>query len=303
MDADSDFLWPIPDNWSLEQAASVPVVYTTVYYALVVRGQIKKGDRVLIHSGSGGVGQAAIAVALHYGCEVFTTVGSKAKKDYLKERFPQLTDRNFANSRDRTFEWDILRATKGKGVNVVLNSLAEEKLQASVRLLAQHGRFLEIGKVDLSQNNNLGMAVFLKNITFHGILLDALFEQGNEVWIQVAQLLSEGIKSGAVRPLNTTVFEHDDIEGAFRFMAQGKHIGKVLVEVRKEEEQKCCMATEMKLDAMTRTACDPYKTYIITGGLGGFGLELSKWLIERGAKYLVLTSRSGIKTGYQRRYV
>ena len=156
VDVDRRFLWEVPDNWSLQDAASVPVVYTTVYYALVVRGRIRKGEKVLIHSGSGGVGQAAISVALNLGCEVYTTVGSKEKKEYLKKRFPQLRDQHFANSRDRTFEWDILRATNGKGVDVVLNSLAEEKLQASVRILAQHGRFLEIGKFDLSNNAPLG---------------------------------------------------------------------------------------------------------------------------------------------------
>ncbi len=132
------------------------MVYATVYYALVVRGRIKPGDRVLIHSGSGGVGQAAISVALHHGCKVYTTVGSAQKQEYLKRRFPQLNDESFANSRDRTFEWDIRRATKGRGVDVVLNSLAEEKLQASLRLLAPHGRFLEIGKVDLANNTPLG---------------------------------------------------------------------------------------------------------------------------------------------------
>ena len=156
VDADSRFLWDVPESWSLQDAASVPVVYATVYYALVVRGQIKKGDKVLIHSGSGGVGQAAIAVALHHGCEVFTTVGSSTKRQYLMERFPSLQERNFSNSRDTTFEWDILRATRGKGVDVVLNSLAEEKLQASLRVLAPHGRFLEIGKFDLANNTGLG---------------------------------------------------------------------------------------------------------------------------------------------------
>lgn len=170
-------------------------------------------------------------MALHYGCEVFTTVGSQQKKDYLKQRFPQLQDRNFANSRDKTFEWDILRATGGKGVDVVLNSLAEEKLQASIRILAQHGRFLEIGKFDLSNDTPLGMSVFLKNVSFHGILLDALFEEGNTDWDVIAKLLSQGIKDGAVRPLSTSVFDKDDVEAAFRFMAQGKHIGKVLIKV------------------------------------------------------------------------
>ena len=90
------------------------------------------------------------------GCKVFTTVGSQAKRDFLKQRYPQLDDSCFANSRDTTFERHILKATKGRGVDVVLNSLADDKLQASLRVLAQHGRFLEIGKVDLSNNTPLG---------------------------------------------------------------------------------------------------------------------------------------------------
>ncbi|MCQ7632713.1 zinc-binding dehydrogenase, partial [Salmonella enterica] len=172
----SDFLWDVPSSWTLEEAASVPVVYTTAYYSLVLRGRIQPGETVLIHSGSGGVGQAAIAIALSLGCRVFTTVGSAEKRAYLQARFPQLDSTSFANSRDTSFEQHVLRHTGGKGVNLVLNSLAEEKLQASVRCLAQHGRFLEIGKFDLSNNPPLGMGIFLKNVTFHGILLVALFE-------------------------------------------------------------------------------------------------------------------------------
>ena len=153
---DPEFLWPIPDQWTMEEASTVPVVYSTAYYALVVRGGLEEGESVLIHSGSGGVGQAAISIALSMGCEVYTTVGSHEKREYLKKQFPQLTDKNFANSRDTSFEQHVLRQTGGRGVDVVLNSLSEEKLQASVRCLAQHGRFLEIGKYDLSQNNPLG---------------------------------------------------------------------------------------------------------------------------------------------------
>ena len=140
----------------MEQAATVPVAYSTAYYALVIRGQIRRNESVLIHSGSGAVGQAAISIALHRGCRVFTTVGSTAKKAYLMERFPQLKEENFANSRDSLFWKTILKATRGRGVDVVLNSLAEDKLQSSVQLLAQHGRFLEIGKFDLSNDSPLG---------------------------------------------------------------------------------------------------------------------------------------------------
>ena len=192
---------------------------------------MKRGEKVLIHAGTGGVGTAAIAIAYSYDCEVFTTVSSNEKREYLKRRFPRLNDEHIANSRDTTFEQQIRFVTKGKGVDIVLNSLAEDKLQASVRLLAQHGRFLEIGKFDLSQNNPLGMGVFLKNTTFHGILLDSLFENASEDWLRVHQLVEQGIQQGVVQPLQCNVFNANEIEQAFRFMSQGKHMGKVVIKV------------------------------------------------------------------------
>ncbi|XP_006801726.2 fatty acid synthase, partial [Neolamprologus brichardi] len=304
VDADRRFLWEVPHSWTLEQAASVPVVYATAYYSLVVRGRLRPGETVLIHSGSGGVGQAAITIALSKKCRVFTTVGSMEKRAYLQKRFPQLSAEAFANSRDASFERHILLHTQGKGVDVVLNSLAEEKLQASVRCLARHGRFLEIGKYDLSNNTPLGMALFLKNVAFHGILLDALFEEGNQEWEEVSQCLQQGIVGGVVQPLRTTVFAKDQVEQAFRYMAQGKHIGKVLVQVRCEEQGAAVQpASPLSLPAICRTFCHSSHSYIITGGLGGFGLELAQWLMERGARKLVLTSRSGVRNGYQAKRV
>ncbi|XP_034083372.1 fatty acid synthase [Gymnodraco acuticeps] len=304
VDADKRFLWDVPSSWTLEQAASVPVVYATAFYSLVVRGRLRPGETVLIHSGSGGVGQAAIAIALSKKCKVFTTVGSAEKRSYLQQRFPQLSAESFANSRDTSFEQHILLHTQGKGADLVLNSLAEEKLQASIRCLARHGRFLEIGKYDLSNNNPLGMALFLKNVAFHGILLDALFEEGNHEWEDVSKLLKEGIMGGVVQPLKTTVFERDQVEEAFRYMAQGKHIGKVLLQVCHEEKGSAVQtASRVSFPAICRTFCPPSYSYIITGGLGGFGLELAQWLTERGAHKLVLTSRSGIRNGYQAKRV
>ncbi|KAL8163353.1 UNVERIFIED_CONTAM: hypothetical protein K2H54_018774 [Gekko kuhli] len=304
VDSDRRFLWDVPQNWTLEEAASVPVVYATAYYALVVRGGMKKGESVLIHSGSGGVGQAAISIALSMGCRVFTTVGSKEKRDYLQARFPQLDTNSFASSRNTSFEQHVLRVTSGRGVDLVLNSLAEEKLQASLRCLARHGRFLEIGKYDLSNNTPLGMSLFLKNVAFHGILLDAIFEEGNKDWEIVSDLLIKGIKDGVVKPLRTTVFNREEVEAAFRYMAQGKHIGKVVIKVNEEEKKSPAKDAKLpQLPAISRTSCPPNKSYIITGGLGGFGLELVQWLVERGAKKFVLTSRSGIRTGYQAKRV
>lgn len=260
---------------------------------------MRPGESVLIHAGTGGVGQAAISIALHMGCTVFTTVGTQAKRDFLKERFPQLTDDYIGNSRDTSFEQLVLKKTEGRGVDMVLNSLAEEKLQASVRCLAKHGRFLEIGKVDFSNNNPLGMSFFLKNITFHGILLDALFDSQSDDKKELVRLLYEGMKNGAVRPLPATVFSETQVEQAFRYIATGKHIGKVVLKIRDEETRGVHKPVQKLVTAVPRTYMNPDKTYVLVGGLGGFGLELANWLVQRGATKIVLTSRSGIRTGYQ----
>lgn len=182
-----------------------------------------------------------------------------------------------------------------------MNSLAEDKLQASVRCLAKDGRFLEIGKLDLSNNSSLGMSVFLKNTTFHGILLDSLFDakSDNVDKMEVVRLLSEGIKNGAVNPLPASVFSESQVEQAFRFIGSGKHIGKVVLKIRDEESTAVMKPLTKLVNAIPRSYMNPDKTFVLVGGLGGFGLELANWLIVRGAKNIVLTARSGITTGYQ----
>uniref|UniRef100_A0A915NN63 Enoyl reductase (ER) domain-containing protein n=1 Tax=Meloidogyne floridensis TaxID=298350 RepID=A0A915NN63_9BILA len=125
----NDFFWGVPEEWSLQNAATVPVAFATAYYALVMRGRISKGDEVLIHSGTGGVGQAAIQIALEYGCEVYTTVSNKDKREFLQQRFPQLKDHHFANSRTTDFEQHIRRQTFGRGhrKNVIFSVLSKLK--------------------------------------------------------------------------------------------------------------------------------------------------------------------------------
>ncbi|KAJ8969851.1 hypothetical protein NQ317_002334 [Molorchus minor] len=280
----------IPESWSLEQAATVPVVYGTVIYSMILphrvrleslvldgldeaaemdigkiasfarrntyRGRLRRNETVLIHSGTGGIGQAAIRIALHYGYH------------------------HIGNSRNESFEHMILRETQGRGVDMVLNALVEDKLLASVRCLARGGRFLEIGKFDMANNSYLNTMLFKKR----GLL-------------SRSHHLKKGIREGAISPLDRTVFGYDEVEQAFRYMASGKHIGKVLVQVRKPEVafEKLCK----EFPCIPRYICDPEKTYVILGGLGGFGLELADWLVLRGAKKLVLASRKGISTGYQ----
>ncbi|XP_044740687.1 fatty acid synthase-like [Chrysoperla carnea] len=293
VECDEDFTWPVPDSWSLEEAATVPVVYSTVYASLIKYG-MSKGQSVLIHSGTGGVGLAAIHVALHYGCEVFTTVGTQEKRDYIKKLFPQIKDSHIGNSRDTSFEQMIMFETNGRGVDFVLNSLAEEKLLASVRCLAEYGKFMEIGKFDLSKNNKLGMEVFMRGASFHGIMLDNTMHAAASQKQELQSMVWKGIQDGAVKPLPRTVFGIDNLEAPFRYMSAGKHIGKVLIKIREGETQKTAV-----VPAIPKLYVKRNKTIVIIGGLGGFGLELANWLIQRGCKNLILSSRQGLKKGYQ----
>lgn len=297
------FLWPVPKSWTLEEAATVPVVYATVYYSLFIRGKLKPGESILIHSGAGGVGQAAINICQALGCKIFTTC-SDSKRDFLKQKF-NLKDNQIANSRDTTFEELILRQTNGYGVDMILNSLSEAKLKASINCLAEYGRFIEIGKYDILVNSALDMSRFGRNQAFETVCLahldfDAFIHQ-RQSSVQarklVYEMLCKGLKEGVVKPLDRKVFDKDEVEDAFRFMASGKHTGKVLVRVRNDE----LANSEESLikGVIQQTLFNPNRCYIIAGGLGGFGLELTHWLVTRGAKKIILTSRTGIKENYQ----
>ncbi|XP_018311540.1 fatty acid synthase [Mycetomoellerius zeteki] len=297
IEKDDDFCWNIPDAWTFEEAATVPCVYSTVYLALYIYGKMKKGDKILIHSGTGGVGQAAIHLALKEGCEVFTTVGTSNKRNFIKKMFPIIPDEHIGNSRDTSFEQMIIYQTKGRGVDIVLNSLAEEKLIASVRCLAQNGRFLEIGKFDLVSNNPLGMSAFQKGISFHGVRLENMMIKNRICkWKRLLfTLIKDGLHDGTIKPVQAKIFLKTDVEEAFRYMASGKHTGKIIINIHEKDEP-----LNKHIFAYRRYYCLRDRSYIILGGLGGFGLELTDWLIFRGAKNIVLISRNGIKNGYQR---
>lgn len=317
-DAKQAMLWDVPESWSLEEAATVPIVYFTVYFAFFITTTIQKGKSILIHSGSGGVGQAAIQVAFNYGLVVFTTVSTAEKRDFLLAKFPQLKAENIGNSRDTTFEKMVMENTKGKGVDYVLNSLADEKLQASIRVLGMGGTLLEIGKYDMLNGTKLDMRYLTKRINFKAVIFDDLQHDAEEMKVRVAgtlffvvtminswifflsmktvyNLVNDDIARGVIKPLNTTIFDANDVEEAFRFMANGKHIGKVLLKVRQHENE----AVSLPLAAINRVYCDPNKSFVIVGGLGGFGIELAEWLVHRGCKKLVLSSSRGFTNNNQ----
>ncbi|XP_072378050.1 LOW QUALITY PROTEIN: fatty acid synthase-like [Diabrotica undecimpunctata] len=295
---DPYFTWEIPNEWTLREACTIPCVYATCYYGLIMRAQMQPGESILIHAGTGGIGLAAINIALSMGCEVYTTVSTKEKKDFLKSIFPSIKDKNIGNSRDGSFETMINNNTNGRGVDLVLNSLADTLFQASVRCVAPGGRFIEIGKVDLLNSSPIPTNMFLKNTCFHGVHLDKLFSFDSRSQRQVQQLVAKGIADGVVKPLPSILFEENEVESAFRFLASGKHKGKVLIEIRKEELYSANTPIRSVL-ATPKVCLDPQQSYVVIGGLGGLGLELTGWLIQKGATRIVLNSRRDTLNGLQ----
>ncbi|XP_035774236.1 fatty acid synthase-like [Anopheles albimanus] len=295
VEADPLFILDVPDGITLEQAASIPTVYATVYSAFFICSHIQKGKSILIHAGTGGIGIAAIRVCLAYGLEVFTTVSTKEKREFLLSYFPDLKPENIGNSRDTTFENLIKLRTNGRGVDFVLNSLSEEKLQASVRCLAKGGHFLEIGKYDMMKDSKLAMTLFQKGISFSAVLVDLMFKEKRELMETLQKLIMNDIGRGIIHPLPTTVFQAHEIEQAFRYLATAKHIGKVVIKIRDNEND----LTSVPITYSPRVYCHPEQSFVIAGGLGGFGLELADWLIIRGCRKLLLSSSRGISKPYQ----
>lgn len=202
---------------------------------------------------------------------------------------------NIGYSRDCSFERLIKLRTQGKGVDYVLNSLSDDKLQASIRCLGRAGVFLEIGKFDLSNDTKIGLGVFLKEMSFRSVLADNLFSQTPEQVQYIHSLIQRDLKSGIIQPLHSTVFKANEIEKAYRYLSTGQHIGKVLIQIREKPTDELTLP----IRALLRTYFDSNKVYIILGGLGGFGLELADWMVLRGARKLVLNSTRGISSRYQ----
>ena len=295
------FLWDVPEGMTLASAATIPVVYATAYYSLVVRARLGPGMSVLIHSGTGGVGQAAIRVAHSLGATVYTTVGTTEKRDLVSRLFPEIPDSRIGDSRSVSFEEMVMRGTEGAGVDVVLNSLAGDKLAASLRCVKAHGSFVEIGKYDLMLDTPIGLGVFVRNTSFHGVDLDQVMDDG-QAWSEVHALVSSGLDSGVVVPLATTVFSGDDVESAFRYMASGKHTGKVVIDVEGVSALGDTAVVSKTNPVARFTSSSPSgEGVLVSGGLGGLGLEIARWLVvDQGVRRVVLLSRSGVRTGYQR---
>lgn len=255
------------------QAAALPLVSMTARYALGDLAGLRPGQSVLIHSAAGGVGLAAVQIAQRLGATIFATAGSEDKRAYLRS----LGIAHVFSSRSLEFEQGIAAATTGKGVDVVLNALSGPFITASVNALAEDGTFLEIGKQDIWSQEKF-RAVRPRG-GYHAIDLSVMRIEDPDRWGEIFHALMDDVANGRFRPLSVRTFPLAEAASAFHFMAQARHIGKIVLIH--------AASAERGLDDL-----DPDGIYLVTGGLGGLGLKTAEHLVQRGARALALVGRN-----------
>ncbi|WP_053733775.1 type I polyketide synthase [Nocardia sp. NRRL S-836] len=265
-DADRRLVTRMPRGWTFDQAAAVPLVFLTAYYGLCDLGRLEKGQSVLVHAAAGGVGMAATQLAQYLGAEVFGTA-STGKWDVL--RAAGLDDPHIASSRDLDFEDIFHAATVGRGVDVVLNALSGEFVDASLRLVTPGGHFVEMGKTDV--RDAAEVSARHRNVTYRAFdLIDAGPDRIAEIWAELDGLFARG----ALVPLPTKSWNVFQAQEAFRFISQAKHVGKVVLTLPRPIDQE--------------------GTVLVTGGTGALGSAVARHLVaEHGVRHLLLTGRRG----------
>jgi acyl transferase domain-containing protein/NADPH:quinone reductase-like Zn-dependent oxidoreductase/acyl carrier protein/phospholipid N-methyltransferase len=273
-----------PDEMSFEEAAACPVVFLTAYYALHHLGKMKKGETVLIHAAAGGVGLAALQLARLAGARVVATAGSEEKRDVLTAYGAH----HVLDSRSLSFADEVRRLTRGRGVDLILNSLAGDALRSGMGLLAPFGRFLEIGKRDVYENTRVGLRPLRNNATVHIIDLAPMISEPPPMIRSMCEHIWRLLRAGKLNPLPYRPFPASQAAAAFRHLSQARHVGKLVISFKAGDVS--------PQGALPRRnfALRPDASYLITGGLSGFGFATALWMAERGARHLILASRHGV---------
>ncbi|RDW79928.1 hypothetical protein BP6252_04566 [Coleophoma cylindrospora] len=277
----------LPDWLSFEDAATIPLVYSTSMYALFDTAGLKKGQSVLIHSAAGGVGIAAIQLAQYVGAEIYVTVGADEKRKYLAETFGIPPERMFS-SRNTDFGAQIMKVTQGKGIDVILNSLTGELLDESWRICADAGILVEIGKRDMVDRNYLSMEPFDRNCSYRAVD----WSHKSISLPLVASVLSrvfDLVEKKHITPIRPiTTFAYDSIPASFSLIRSGKHMGKIIITEGKDANPVLPVRP-----AVRKLALRSEVSYLIVGGLKGLCGSLAVHMAQQGAKHLVIMSRSG----------
>ncbi|MFY9809641.1 MAG: SDR family NAD(P)-dependent oxidoreductase [Pseudonocardiaceae bacterium] len=270
----------IPDGMSFEEAATLPVVASTVQHSLGNLARLMPGEVLLVHGGAGGVGLAALQYAQHVGATVIATAGTDVKRNFLRAMGVE----HVLDSRSLSFADEVLALTGEQGVDVVLNSLAGEAIPRSLELLRPYGRFIELGKRDILENKRLPLRPLERNISFFCVDLSNTELDNSGHGSPRIQLVTEQIKAGVYHPLPHILYPAGRIDEAFQLLQHSRHVGKIVVAFK----------TDVPVERPpVPLALDPQATYLITGGLSGVGAAVATWLAELGAGNLALVSRRG----------
>ncbi|TVY91693.1 Reducing polyketide synthase [Lachnellula willkommii] len=282
----SDCAILIPDSMPFTDAAAIPTTFSTAYHSLCEIARMQRRETVLIHSAAGGTGQSAIQIANDLGAEIFATVGSDSKKQFLIKAY-QIPEDYIFYSRITSFAKGVLRMTSGRGVDVVLNSLSGECLLASWECIAPYGRFTEIGKKDIQASEKIPMLPFAKNVTFSAVDMAAMSKDRPRYMQKLLKLLMGKAGTRAITPAYPLqIYPVADIQQAFRHLQSGQSTGTLVIEIEKQA----------LLDVKPKVLFEPNCTYVIAGGLGSVGRSISRWMV--GARNLILLSRTGLSNKY-----
>ena len=282
------FCHKMKSDMSFTVGAAFSCILTTAYYAFYDLAHLQPGETVLIHAAAGGVGQMAIQLAQMIGAKVIATCGSQAKRDLLKNTYG-LKDNHILSSRDMSFVKGVMNLTNGKGVDVVLNSLAGEFLHATWDCLGLFGRFVEIGKRDIHENARIEMAPFRKNVAFHSLDVITVRQHNRKLGHKLVSECAKLMENGSVKPPESILeLSYAEVEKAFRLLQMGKHTGKIVLVPHKDD-----MVPIAPTQYRRSTLFNPSKVYLLSGGLGGLGRTLAEWMVRKGAKQIAFLSRSG----------
>lgn len=271
---------PKPEALTFEEAASIPVAFYTAWYSISHLGRARKGESILIHGAAGGVGLAAIQVANVLGLEVYATAGSERKKSLLRA----LGVTHVYNSRTLAFADEILADTHGRGVDMVLNSLAGAGAEKSLGILAPFGRFLELGKRDFYADSPMFLRPFRRNISYFGIDVDQMLVDCPDLAATLFREVMSHFEAGDFRPLPILIFDAEEVSQAFQTMQVSHHVGKIVVSYD-------CRPKGVQKGRVKRVPIRRDGTYIVTGGFGGLGRRLAAELAREGAGAILLIGR------------
>lgn len=271
----------LPSQLSLEDATTLPVAFLTAYYSLVHLARLEAGETVLIHGGAGAVGLAALQVAKRRGATIIATAGTGEKRALLRNLGADFV----CNSRTLAFAEEVMSFTGGKGVDVVLNSLAGEAMIRSMDCLKPFGRFIELGKRDFYANTHLGLRPLRRNLSYFGVDVDQLIGAHKSLSQQLFADIVGLFEQGDFSPLPHRIFDGAHIAEAFRLMQRAGHIGKIIVSPARQASGAAAPVNSFPVDAQG--------WHVVIGGTSGFGLATAEWLADRDARHLALVSRSG----------